>query len=68
MDGCSGGEMLTRYSHSEVKVARHSVGWEPTTTFREIRASIAAQGGLGARPKEEEKTHEGREYRAEDDS
>lgn len=33
--------------YAEVKVARHSVGWEPKTTFREIRASIAGQGGLG---------------------
>src|SRR5436305_14568191 len=31
--------------YSEVKVAHKSVGWQPTTTFREIRASIAAQGG-----------------------
>jgi SP family sugar:H+ symporter-like MFS transporter len=35
--------------YDEVKVARHSVGWTPTTTFREIRASVAAQGGLGPR-------------------
>lgn len=33
--------------YDEVKVARHSVGWRPTTTFREIRASVAAQGGMG---------------------
>lgn len=31
--------------YAEVKDARKSPGWEPTTTFREIRASIAAQGG-----------------------
>ena len=33
--------------YDEVKVARKSVGWVPTTTFREIRASVAVQGGLG---------------------
>jgi len=32
--------------YSEVSVARHSVGWTPKTTFREIRASVAAQGGV----------------------
>jgi SP family sugar:H+ symporter-like MFS transporter len=32
-----------------VKVASQSVGWKPTTTFTEIRASVAAQGGLGAK-------------------
>jgi hypothetical protein len=29
--------------------ARESKKWRPTTTFREIRASIAAQGGLGGK-------------------
>jgi SP family sugar:H+ symporter-like MFS transporter len=33
--------------YDEVKVARKSVGWTPTMTFREIRASTAQQGGLG---------------------
>ncbi|KAE9378134.1 putative glucose transporter rco-3 [Stipitochalara longipes BDJ] len=32
--------------YAEVKVASQSVGWRPTTTFTEIRASVAAQGGL----------------------
>jgi MFS transporter, SP family, sugar:H+ symporter len=53
--------------YDEVKVANQSVGWRPTTTFTEIRASVAAQGGLG--PKgghaHEEKTGE---YRNEADS
>jgi len=55
--------------YDEVKVARHSVGWQPTTTFREIRASVAAQGGLGPRSaKNNEKTTEGVEYRGEEES
>lgn len=57
--------------YDEVKVARHSVGWKPTTTFREIRASVAAQGGLGPRDmstKDHEKRTEGVEYRAENES
>ncbi|KAH6674257.1 putative glucose transporter rco-3 [Halenospora varia] len=33
--------------YAEVKVASKSRAWRPTTTFREIRASIAAQGGMG---------------------
>jgi len=33
--------------YDEVKVASKSPGWTPTTTFREIRASVAAQGGMG---------------------
>jgi MFS transporter, SP family, sugar:H+ symporter len=33
--------------YDEVKIAHKSVHWKPTTTFREIRASMAAQGGLG---------------------
>jgi hypothetical protein len=54
-----------------VKVASRSVGWQPTTTFREIRASVAAQGGLGPHIQvkgEHEKAVEGVEYRGEDDS
>ena len=62
------GNVLIRI-HSEVKVARHSVGWQPSTTFTEIRASVAAQGGLGPRhAKDHDKTTEGVEYRAEDES
>jgi MFS transporter, SP family, sugar:H+ symporter len=57
---------------SEVKVARHSVGWQPTTTFREIRASVAAQGGLGpsgvAKHEDHEKVAQGVEYRGEEES
>ncbi|KAH7356490.1 putative glucose transporter rco-3 [Rhexocercosporidium sp. MPI-PUGE-AT-0058] len=59
--------------YDEVTVARKSVNWQPTTTFRTIRASMAAQGGLGGpgagKGSEtlEEKT-EGREYRAEHES
>lgn len=34
--------------YADVKVARHSKGWVPKTTFREVRASMAQQGGLGA--------------------
>ena len=26
--------------YDEVKVARHSVGWKPTTTFRESKCSL----------------------------
>jgi MFS transporter, SP family, sugar:H+ symporter len=33
--------------YDEVHIAHKSVGWMPKTTFREIRASMAAQGGLG---------------------
>lgn len=56
--------------YDEVKIAHKSVGWKPTTTFTEIRASVAAQGGLGPRQGkvEGEKSVEGHEYRAEDDS
>lgn len=53
--------------YAEVSSARESVGWKPTTTFREIRASVAGQGGLGAKGPYEEKT-EGHEYRAEHES
>ena len=35
--------------YAEVHIASKSVGWTPTTTFREIRASMAGQGGLGPR-------------------
>lgn len=31
--------------YNVVKIARKSVGWISTTTFRRIRASVAAQGG-----------------------
>ncbi|KAG4434669.1 hypothetical protein IFR05_009844 [Cadophora sp. M221] len=61
--------------YDEVTVARKSVNWQPTTTFRTIRASMAQQGGLGGPGAAglgkgdtlEEKT-EGREYRAEHES
>jgi len=56
--------------YDEVKVARQSVGWRPTTTFREIRASVAGQGGVGrggAKGAYDEKT-EGTPYRAEHES
>lgn len=33
--------------YAEVTVASKSRAWRPTTTFREIRASVAAQGGVG---------------------
>jgi MFS transporter, SP family, sugar:H+ symporter len=37
--------------YDEVKVANKSVGWKPTTTFREIRAgSVAPQGGVAQAP------------------
>ncbi len=50
--------------YDEVHIARHSVGWTPKTTFREIRASMAGQGGLGPRqgykaPEVEEKVENG---------
>jgi SP family sugar:H+ symporter-like MFS transporter len=49
--------------YDEVHIAHKSVGWTPKTTFREIRASMAAQGGLGPRqgykPAEVEKVEEG---------
>jgi hypothetical protein len=35
--------------YAEVTSARKSTRWQPTTTFREIRASIAAQGGMPAK-------------------
>ena len=58
--------------YDEVKVARHSVDWRPTTTFREIRASVAAQGGLGpkavAKQDDHEKVAEGVEYRGDEES
>ncbi|KAG4410485.1 hypothetical protein IFR04_016381 [Cadophora malorum] len=60
--------------YDEVHVARHSVHWKPTTTFRTIRASMAQQGGMGAHGEKGvgheghgEKV-EGREYRAETES
>ena len=46
--------------------------WRPTTTFREIRASVAAQGGLGpkavAKQDDHEKVAEGVEYRGDEES
>jgi SP family sugar:H+ symporter-like MFS transporter len=61
--------------YDEVKVARKSVGWTPTTTFRQIRASTAQQGGLGPKIStghETETTHEekhsGPEYSADHES
>jgi SP family sugar:H+ symporter-like MFS transporter len=63
--------------YDEVKVASKSVGWTPTTTWREIRASTAQQGGLGpkvpaALGHETETTHEekisGPEYSADHES
>jgi SP family sugar:H+ symporter-like MFS transporter len=61
--------------YDEVKVASKSVGWEPTTTWREIRASTAQQGGLGPKIQpvnEMETTHEekvsGPEYSADHES
>jgi MFS transporter, SP family, sugar:H+ symporter len=54
--------------YDEVKVASQSVGWRPTTTFTEIRASVAAQGGLG--PKTGHQAHDEKtgEYRNEAES
>lgn len=40
--------------YDEVKVAKNSVGWKPTTTFRGMMESAAAQGGQG--PEEGEKS------------
>ncbi|RDW92416.1 putative glucose transporter rco-3 [Coleophoma crateriformis] len=55
--------------YAEVSVARNSVGWKPTTTFRDIRASVAQQGGLAPTGKVDEKTGEHMaEYRSEHDS
>lgn len=46
--------------YAEVSDARKSVGWRPTTTFREIRQSVAGQGGFapghGAKGAYDEKT------------
>jgi len=52
--------------YAEVKVASRSVGWKPTTTFTEIRASVAAQGGLG--PKHLHGNEKTAEYRNETES
>jgi len=46
--------------YDEVKVASQSTSWKPSTTFRQIRASVAAQGGMG---EYDEKTHTGVEHR-----
>ncbi len=63
--------------YDEVTIAHKSVGWRPKTTFREIRASVAAQGGQGPVQRQgfvhgdahhvadEEKVENGAEYRAE---
>ena len=53
--------------YDEVKVASRSVGWKPTTTFTEIRASVAAQGGLGPKGHHAHGEKTG-EYRNEADS
>jgi SP family sugar:H+ symporter-like MFS transporter len=34
--------------YNQVKSARKSVGWRPTTTFVEIEASVVSQGSLGS--------------------
>lgn len=52
--------------YDEVKVASKSVGWTPTHTFREIRQSVAGQGGAYNGEKVvEEKTEEPVEHRTE---
>jgi len=64
--------------YAEVSVARNSVGWKPSTTFRQ-RVSVAGQGGLGSRgagvhekgvgsSAEAEKMEGSAEYRAEHES
>lgn len=53
--------------YAEVKVASQSVYWTPTTTFTEIRASVAAQGGLGQKGALEHHEKTG-EYRNEADA
>ena len=42
--------------YDEVKVAKNSVGWKPTTTFREIQATGAGHGG---QLRHDEKVHAG---------
>lgn len=59
--------------YDEVTVARKSVHWQPTTTFRNIRASMAGQGGLGGSGVGEKGGEgmgkgEGREFREEHES
>lgn len=60
--------------YAEVKVASKSTKWKPTITFREIRASIAAQGGRtgGVEAKHGSGEHsekpEGAEYRTDKSS
>jgi SP family sugar:H+ symporter-like MFS transporter len=59
--------------YDEVKVASKSVGWEPKITFREIRASVAGQGGVGPpamrhRDDSPEEKVSGPEYSAENKS
>ncbi|TVY38162.1 putative glucose transporter [Lachnellula occidentalis] len=50
--------------YDEVSVAKNSVHWKPTTTFRQIRASVAGHGGMGGNGYDE-KMHEGVEHRQE---
>ena len=44
--------------YADVSVARKSKGWVPKTTFREVRASMAQQGGLGGKDGYGEKGYE----------
>ncbi|CAG8949940.1 hypothetical protein HYFRA_00004271 [Hymenoscyphus fraxineus] len=44
--------------YQEVTVARKSVGWTPTTTFRDIRSSVAGQGGVSSEKTSAEKTED----------
>jgi SP family sugar:H+ symporter-like MFS transporter len=59
--------------YAEVSSARKSVGWKPTTTFREIRASVAGPGdmtidkGIHEKGAHDEKIA-GTEYGAENES
>jgi len=48
--------------YKEVHRARDSVGWKPTTTWREVRASVAGQGGLGAHGHRKEEDGEKTEH------
>jgi hypothetical protein len=55
--------------YDEVKIANKSVGWTPTHTFREIRASVAGEGGhVGTKDVGNEKTVEGVEHKHESDA
>ncbi|CAG8980944.1 hypothetical protein HYALB_00003803 [Hymenoscyphus albidus] len=44
--------------YQEVTVASQSVGWKPTTTFREIGSSVAGQGGVVSEKTSAEKTED----------